>query len=860
MKEVTSRSVNEGSQGEWGNTGSLLLKEEKFWSLSVEDIFKKLKSSNQGLTNNEAFERQKEQKNIIKEESNRYVFDIILSQFKSPLILVLIVASIIAYILGEKIDAYVILAIILLSSVVGFYQEYRAEKTVRELKKYLTNKARVLRNDQIIEIDSKAIVIGDIIYLIRGDIVPADIRLIKTKGFVTNESILTGESIPVLKNINIITNLNPSPSDLKNMALMGTAVENGSAHGIVTAIGKNTFFGKIAEFLEEETPKSEFQKDIKEFGNFLLKVMLVITFFIFAVNAFMHKGILDSLLFALAIAVGITPEILPVITMVSLAKGSREMAKQKVIIKKLASVEDLGNIDILCCDKTGTLTEGAIELYKAINLEEKADNNILLHSLLCNAIRSKRTGKLDENFIDRAIWESHLSYKLKQQVDSYNILDEEEFDFKKRKMSILLKHNSTNLAIIKGAPEYILNSCKNKTREIEKTIAKYENEGYIVIALASKITKEIKLNQESEKNYKLTGLLLFLDPPKRTIKDALLRFEREGIKIKIISGDSPIITNKVCEEVGLKAVERVITGDELNLANEIEFESYCLNYNIFARITPEQKGRIVNCLAKMGHTVGFLGDGVNDTPALKAATVGISVDSAAGVAKESADVILLKKSLHVLGDGIIEGRKTFSNIMKYILNTISANYGNMVTVALSSLFLKFIPLLPSQILLNNFLSDIPQLTVSTDLVDRGMLKKPKKWNIKLISRFMIYFGLISSIFDFILIFILIYILKSPENIFRTAWFLESVLSEIFITFVIRTNISIFKSKPSKWLLISSIIVSIFSISIIFTTIGQNLFKFTNLTPQLLLLIFGIIATYMLVIELVKKQFFKRFEI
>jgi len=845
-----------------------------FWSWDIDKTLKYFKSSEKGLSDKEANSRLFQYgPNEIEKKEKRHGLQIFLSQFKNVLVLVLIIAAVIAFFLHERIDSVVILAIVVLNSIMGFIQEYKAEKALRELKSFISKKSRVLRNSEISEVDTKSVVPGDIVLLSIGDVIPADIRLIESYNLSTDESPLTGESLPVNKETRPINVDSPQPQNLTNIAFMGTSVASGSARGIVIATAMNTFFGKTAAYLEKTVHEGDLHRNIKKFSNLLLKVIVVMTAFIFAANALLAKGLLGSLLFALALAVGITPEVLPVIMTIVLSRGALRLARQKVITKRLASIEDLGNMDTLCCDKTGTLTEGEISLSSYVDLDGNEDNSLVLAGMLCNSVSFERGKSSTGNPIDVAIWKSETASRMLLEIRGYTVLYRNDFDFTRRRMSVIAKHKAGNIMIAKGAPESILSVCRSaiitgKTvdlspdlvSQISQKVSGFENKGYRVIALAKRLFQAGEENIKEEKDLTLTGFLLFLDPPKSTIKKSLAALKRLGVVVKILSGDSPIITRKICIEVGLDISEDVVvTGDELSSLNEPDFKEYSRRFNVFSRISPEQKLRIVESIKRSEHVVGFLGDGINDAPALKAADVGISVDTATGIAKETADIILLRKSLRVLAQGIVEGRKTFGNITKYILNTISANYGNMFTLAASSFFLKFIPLLPSQILLNNFISDFPLLTISTDNVDEEFLKKPRRWNIKLISRFMTYFGLISTFFDMALILSLILILKVGTDLFRTAWFVLSVLSELVVTFSIRTRLSFFKSKPSGWLLITSILTGSFAIGITFMMLGSSLFKFVRMPGSLLILIGAILVLYFLTVEVAKRYFFKKFE-
>ena len=853
-----------------GNNKSL------FWTSPIQKVFDLLDSSEEGITYPEARARlQKYGFNEIVAKGRRSDLDIFISQFKNSLILVLIAASFISYFLHDRMDAIIISSIVMLNAILGFFQEYRAEKALRVLKKYLTQKANVLREKKIKEIDTKEIVPGDIVYLGIGDMIPADIRLIKSEEMTTDESSLTGESLPVSKSIEPLEQSYSLPQELNNIAFMGTSVANGSGCGIVIATGKDTFFGKTASYLKKVSVEGDFQKSIRSFSNFLLKVIIVMTAFIFIANALLEKGIFSSLLFALALAVGLTPEVLPIIITIALSRGALKMAKQKVVIKKLASVEDFGNIDTLCCDKTGTLTEGKISLSDYVLMNGEKNERLILYGLLCNSARGEKGNKIFGNPMDKAIWQSKVSEKIEDSLKEYEILKKNEFDFEKRRISVVVRNDSRTMVIAKGAIESILTASNSVlidgkitglTTELTSTIlskvSDYENNGYRILAVATrKIDHLTEGKSNIEKDLNLEGFLLFLDKAKKTVKASLKILHGLKIEIKVISGDSPVITRKICNDVGLVIQgNKVITGDDLVRLNENEFKECCHKFNIFARVTPEQKYKIVASLRGEGHIVGFLGDGINDAPALKAADVGISVSSASDIAKEVADIILLQKSLRVLSHGIMEGRRTFANITKYILNTISANFGNMFTVASSSLFLKFIPLLPSQILLNNFISDIPLLTISTDNVDKEFLRKPRRWNIKLISRFMIYFGIISTFFDLALVLPLIFIIKVEPQVFRTAWFLESVLSEIIVTFSIRTRVFFFKSMPSKLLLVTSAFICLIVAMLINSRFGNRFFEFVRMPLSLVVFILLILVAYFITVEIAKRYFFKRYDI
>lgn len=850
------------------------------WALSAQEVLSQYKTCEKGLLSIEAHDRlEKNGRNELPGKEKGRGFSIFLNQFSNALVLVLIAAAGVSFFLavynhtGEYTDSIVILSIVLLNSVLGFVQEYKAEKTLRELRKYVTLQAKVDRDGVISEIDARELVTGDIVYLNIGDMVPADIRLLSSEELSTDESSLTGESAPVQKDVQAVSAKYSMPQQLSNMVFMGTIISGGNGHGVVTATGQDSFFGNTASYLGQAEPMGDFQKNINIFSNFLLKVTLSMTVFIFAANAFLGKDVFESFLFAVALAVGITPEVLPIIVTISLSTGALKMAEKKVIVKRLASVEDLGNIDTLCCDKTGTLTEGELSVLRYVDYSGKKEDDILVYGLLCNSVKVRKGRKVFGNYIDRAIWKTPEAKALEHRLRNYVVLEENELDFQRRRMSILAKTGNGNLLVAKGAPESVLSACKDiavdgKEERITQKLALsvkekvegYEKEGYIVIAVASKKTDMEDTTHADEKDMTFRGFLLFLDLPKKSVKESLKILHGLEVAVKVLSGDSQYVTRKVCQDVGLEIAEgRVVTGDELAALDVKEFEEYSLRYNVFARVTPEQKHRIVAGLMRRGHIVGFMGDGVNDAPALKTADVGISVDSATGVAKESSDIILLKKSLHVLAEGITAGRKTFANINKYIFNTVSANFGNMFTLAASSMFLRFIPLLPSQILVNNLVSDVPNLTVATDNVDKELLKKPRRWNIHAIFNFMVFFGLISTFFDLVLITTMILVLKAGPELFRTAWFLESLVSEVVITFAIRTKLPFYKSRPSRLLLGTSVFALAVAIALIYTEYGRELFKFVEMPSEVLAVIAVIVLAYFAVAEAAKHYFYRRFE-
>lgn len=839
----------------------------KPWNQSADEVIVQQRSSIEGLSNTEAQSRLAEYgpNQIVRKKTLPPALRILLGQFKNWLTLILLGATVIAFFLGEHVDAIIIVCILSLSVLLGFFQEFKAEKTVEKLKKFVSHHVKVKRDGSYIEIDSKEVVIGDVVKLTIGDLVPADIRLLMVDELTTDESVLTGESVPVEKQPKEINEHTNQPSKLSNMVFMGSTVSGGYGEGVVIATGNATFFGTTVVYLEKTAPESDFQKETKKFSVFLFRIIAVMIVFVFLVNAWQGKGLFESFFFTVALAVSITPELLPAIMTITLSQGALMMAKKKVIVKKLMSVEDFGNIDTLCTDKTGTLTQGTFTLTDYVDPQGQKDSTVLLKALLCTADFAHGKNMVTTNPTDHALWTSPDAQSHREKLHTYTFIDENEFDYERRRMSVLTKHNGAGmLLVVKGSPESVLpltTLTRAQHTSIQQLINAYEEDGYRVIVIAEKKFFQPTSSKKDEKNLQLVGLILFSDPVKPDVKKSIELFQRLGVTIKILSGDSVVVTKSVAEQVGLTIAKKdIISGELLEGIPDSKLEQYACNYNFFARITPEQKYKIVAALNQEGHVVGFLGDGVNDAPALKAADVGIAVNTGASVAKEAADIILLRKDLHVLAKGIEAGRKTFGNIMKYILNTISGNFGNMFTVAISSLFLSFIPLLPKQILLTNFLSDIPLFTLATDNVDSEFTKKPKRWNIQVIGKFMLYFGLLSTFFDLVLILPMVFAWKVAPEVFRTSWFIESSLSEMLITFVIRTKLPFYRSTPSILLMVFSILCAAIAVSIPTFTFGQKLFEFAHLPAFMWLWIIVVLISYLSVAEIAKRLFFETHEL
>lgn len=803
-------------------------------------------------------------RNEIVEKKENELLRILLSQILNPIVYVLLGAALISYLIGDIQTAIIILAIVAITSGISFIQEYRSEKAVEKLKKYLTFTATVIRDGAVVEIDARELVPGDVVDLSVGDRVPADLRLIFAEDLSINESVLTGEHYPVEKTADILGKENPIPQDMKNIAFAGAMVSEGHGRGIVIATGNDTYFGKTALMLESVKDESDFQVQLKKFGSVLLRAILISAFFVFIVNVYVGHGVATSLLFAVTLAVGLVPEPLPFIVTLLLSRGASKLADKGVIVKRLSATEDLGNIDILCCDKTGTLTENKITVSDYFNIEGERDEKPLLLGMQCNSAIVH-----DHHFSGNPIDVALLEYGRKLphfrvQMSKYEKIHEIPFDYERRRMSVVVasKEMKQHFIVCKGAPEAILEvSTKaviggkfipidRKRKQILKTYHELSEKGYRTIAVAIKeVRKQDRYAKTNEKEMTFIGFVTFIDPAKKSAKNTLALAKKFGVDLKILTGDGAAVTKAIAGWVGFDVPnDRIIEGEALDevLANkDIERLEKTV---IFARVTPDQKFRVIKMLRSKGHVVAYLGDGVNDAPPLMEADVGISVSSGADIAKEAADVVLTKKDLHPLIDGIILGRGIFANIVKYIRCTFAGNFGNLYTVALASGFLRFIPMLPAQILLINFLSDTPLLAISTDNVDEEELRKPRKWNVGQITKNGAIFGVISTVFDFILLY---FIFSASESLFQSVLFLEVVFSEIFVIISLRSMKPFFLAKaPSLLMIIAIVGVAVVGVVAVFPPIA-DMFGFQT-PPQDLIILAALVAIgYSIATEIAK---------
>lgn len=817
-----------------------------------------------GLTETEAQKRLKQYgENLVYKRKSYRPIIAFLQKFNSPLLLILIVASFISFFVGEHINGLILLLMILISAILEFINSHKSEKAVQDLISRVVVTATVVRDCKVQEIEFKNIVPGDIIFLSPGDVVPADCLILESKDLFVNQAVLTGESFPVEKNsdITLVDSHNLSPKT-NNLVLMGTSIMTGYATVKALKTGRDTEFGKIAETLIKAEPETDFAKNIKKFSYFIMQLTIVLVSFVFLANAFLGHGWLTSFIFAVAIAVGLTPELLPVIISVSLSHGSIKMAEKNVIVKNLPAIQNFGSMNILCTDKTGTLTKDKIELVKYMNISGNAEEDILLYSYLNSYFHAGI-----QNPLDNAIKEFR-----KINIGDYKKVEEVPFDFERKRISIVISEKNEKIILCtKGAPEEIFKICNEYridgeihkinddiSKKMQEQFDNLSNEGFRTLAISYKeVESKAHYSKIDEKGMIFLGFMAFLDPPKETVTKAISEFEKLGIELKIITGDNEILTQKICRDIKLE-IKGIILGEQVDKMSDLELQRRALETTIFARINPEQKERIIINLKKAKQVVGYLGDGINDAPALKAADIGISVNNAVDVAKDTADIILLKKSLLVLKDGVTEGRKTFHNTMKYIMMDLSSNFGNMFSMMGASVLLPFLPMLPAQVLLNNFLYDTSQITLPTDAVDEEDIKKPTSWSFKFIRRYILILGPISSIFDFLTFGVLLYVFHFGQSQFQTGWFMESIMTQVFVIFVIRTKkIPFLQSSPTKMLFISTFLSVIIAWIIPYIFLGRY-FQFSPLPISTLLAIIVMVVAYLVLVQFVKNWFYKRY--
>jgi P-type Mg2+ transporter len=826
-------------------------------ALEVADVLARLETGPDGLTESEAARRLRLTGPNAVRSSRARALPVLLSQLRSPLLLLLAVTAIASSFVGEASDA-VIIGVILFASVgLGFVNEYRAAKTAEALHSSIRHRSVVMRDGHPRSADVTELVPGDVVDLQLGQVVPADLRLLATAGLECDESILTGESLPAEKSPEPVI-AGTALAELTCCALMGTVVRAGSATGVVVATGGAAEFGRIALGLGQRPPETEFQVGLRKFSMLLVTVAGVLTAAIFIINVTLHKPVIDALLFSLAIAVGISPQLLPAVVATSLAAGAKQLARSKVLVKRLVCIEDLGDVDVLFTDKTGTLTEGSLRFMRSTGPRGTADDEPLLLGLLCNEAVVAGGTVAGGNPLDVALWDSPAAGAQAGALARWHRLATLPFDHERRLVSVLAEDDrGSRLFITKGAPEGLLARCSQVPGAARAALDAEFAAGNRVIAVASRDAPgQTSISPADEHDLTFRGALVFLDPPKPTASTALRRLADLGITVKILTGDNATVAAKVCSDLGLPPGD-VATGTDIDRAGD-QIGDLLARTTVFARVTPEHKAQLVRAQRATGNAVAFLGDGVNDALALHAADVGISVESATDVAKDAADVLLLEKDLHVLADGVTGGRRIFANTMKYVLMGTSSNFGNMFSAAGASLFLGFLPMLPSQILLNNLLYDSSQLTIPTDEVDAEQVARPTRWDLGFIRKFMIFFGPISSVFDFVTFGVMLWVFHAGPALFRSGWFVESLATQTLVIFAIRTRrVPFFRSRPSLPLLLAALAVVAVGAVLPFTPVARTL-GFQPLPGLFFLALAGMVVSYLALIEVGKRWFYRAY--
>ena len=836
----------------------------------IQPILDKFDTSKNGLTDDEAEKRIEEYGyNEIGKEVKKTPILRLLENFKNPLVILLAVLAVISYITGDIRASIVMIVMVAMGVVLKFTQEIKADESAEKLKSMVTTTATVIRDGKQIELPLKMIVPGDVVHLASGDMIPADVQLIASKDLYVNQSALTGESLPVEKNITDGTW--KSDFENPNLCFMGTNVESGTAIAVVTTTGGKTYFGQLSSKLNVR-PMTSFDKGVNQYTWLMIKFIFVMAPVVFLINGFTKGNWFEAFLFGIAVAVGLTPEMLPMIVTVNLSKGAVSMAKKKVIVKKLNAIQNFGAMDVLCTDKTGTITCGKVELEKHLNIYGNESERVLKYAYINSFYQ---TGL--RNVMDTAILEHKNDGEEYFNLDAkYIKKDEIPFDFIRKRMSVVVENKRMeHVLICKGAIEEVLSLCnKYETKEgtepfmgkmtdkIDTMIKGLNAEGFRVLALAYRIFDGSRETYTVSDESKLTllGFLAFLDPPKETSRDAITKFHKYNVDVKVLTGDNEIVTKKICHEVNM-SVDKILLGSDIDAMTDEELSKEAEKTSVFAKLSPMHKERIVKALQK-NHVVGFMGDGINDAPALKASDVGISVDSAVDIAKESSDIILLENNLLVLEEGVLEGRRVFGNIVKYIKMTASSNFGNMFSVLGASIFLPFLPMMPIQVLTNNLLYDVSQTAIPSDSVDEEWIEKPRKWAVDEIKRFILFIGPISSIFDYTTYFIMLYVFNAWHNqaLFQTGWFMESLMTQTLIIHVIRTNkIPFIQSRASKPLMITSLLVVGFGAIIVNSPLA-SLFGFARLPGLYWVLLFLILISYVTLTQLIKVWYIKKFGI
>lgn len=835
---------------------------KEFWTYESKDMLKKLNTDENGLSSREAEERtDKYGQNILEERKSSSNIEMFINQFKNPIIIILIFAAFLSIFLKDYTDGIIILIIIMISSLLSYSHESKANNAVKKLLSSVSVTSSVLRDGKFEEIDNAMLTVGDIIKVKTGDMIPADCLIIEANSLSMDESSLTGETFPVEKN-NQKVSADTVLSNRKNSLWMGTHVISGSGRAVIVNLAKDSEFGKITASLGEKDSATDFEKGIKSFGNLILHVTTFLIGLIFVFNIFLNKPFLESFMFALALSVGLTPQMLPAIISVNLSQGAKRMSEQGVIVKKLNAIENFGSMTVMCSDKTGTITQGKVKLDGALDCNGNKSDNIYRLAAINSYFQEGYANPIDSAILDTRT----------DDFSNYEKLSEIPYSFETKLLSVIVRtdRNSSvrNIMVTKGALTNVLDVCKtyensdNSVGNIEDVKSqildmfdKYSSQGYRVLGVAYKLIEDdadVKIQKAEDMIF--AGLLLFIDPLKDDIKDVVAEMNRLGVSLKMITGDNHLIAKNIGAQIGLNP-GKILLGDELDSYSISQLNKKVLDIDIFAEISPNQKEKIIMAYKQAGEIVGYMGDGINDSPAIKQADVGVSVNTAADTAKDAASIVLLKNSLKVLISGINEGRRTFINTLKYIFIATSANFGNMFSMAGASLFLNFLPLLPKQILLTNLMTDFPSLQIASDSVDEEWLKRPVKWDMKFIKKFMILFGIISSVFDYMTFAVLLFIFKANEETFHTGWMLESIISAMVVMIIVRTARPVFASRPNSKLLIAIVGVAVALLAIIYSPINIYL-GLIGLPIKLLLALLGVSLIYALTAEILKKSFYE----
>ncbi|MBI3479478.1 MAG: magnesium-translocating P-type ATPase [Nitrosomonadales bacterium] len=831
-----------------------------FWNLSAEALLAQLEATRAGLSQKEARARiARFGPNTLRDHGERSLLIQYLGHFRNPLVMVLMAASAVSALTGEITGFVIIWAIMLMSVTLDFVQEYRAGRAADQLKRAVAVRATVLRDGHSQEIAMAGLVPGDVVLLAAGDLIPADCRLIEAKDFFVNQAMLTGESYPVEKHARELPMEDISQPD--NAVFMGTSVISGMARAIVCRTGASTSVGDIADSLQVKPPPTAFELGTQSFGMLIMRLTIFLVLFVFLINAYFHRPFMESFLFAIALAVGLTPELLPMVITVTLSRGALRMAKKQVIVKQLAAIHNLGSMDVLCTDKTGTLTEGRIKLERHLDAQGNDSAQVLRLAYLNSYFETGLKSPLDDAILRHE----------EVDVSGWKKIDEVPFDFERRRVSVLVEEGEQRLLVVKGSPEdilrlstqYALGGEQDLQQLDEQALASIRalhdslgQQGFKVLGIAwrpvARDHPHAVVDDESELIF--AGFAAFLDPPKESAAHAIKALAADGVSIKIVTGDSELVTRYVCGQLGMQ-VTSVLNGSEIPQMDDTTLAVRVREANLFCRVTPAQKNRIILSLKAQGHTVGYLGDGINDAPSLRSADVGISVDSAVDVAKAAADMIMLRHDLSVLHSGVQEGRRTFANIMKYIMMGTSSSFGNMFSMAGATLFLPFLPMLPTQILLNNLLYDVSELSIPMDSVDHAYLNRPRHWDMNFIRNFMWVVGPVSSVFDFLTFFILLKVFGANEELFHTGWFIESIATQVLVIFVIRTRGNPFKSRPGPALAFASLTAVGVATALPYMPFAAQL-GFVAPPPLFFPILIAMVLSYLVAVEFVKRLFYR----